>query len=337
MDAEKSQNASVQLGLGTLSFIVCFAAWGLISSFAPRFGDAFHLTATQAAFLVAVPVILGALARIPMGMLTDLYGGRTVFAVLMLVSAVPPLWASVAGSYNMLLAGAFCLGLAGSSFAVGVGFVSRWYPPHKQGTALGVYGLGNIGQSAVVFFGPVLAATFGWQAVFRGISGVLVAWAVIFFLFARNSPNVSRPKTLGEVLHVIGRERLAWVLAAFYGLTFGGFVAFSIYLPTLLKDQFHLNATSAGLRRQGSSCSLRSCGPLAVGYPIASAARRCCPSSFLGLHHFRCCWRGRRWSRSRRVRLGVRRCWVWETGLCSNWCRNISKKIREPLRVWWER
>ena len=83
--------------------------------------------------------------------LADLYGGRTVFTVLMLVSAVPPLWASVAASYNMLLAAAFCLGLAGSSFAVGVGFVSRWYPPRKQGTALGVYGLGNIGQSVVVF------------------------------------------------------------------------------------------------------------------------------------------------------------------------------------------
>src|SRR6476646_2080162 len=170
MSAAKSQNASVQLGLGALSFVVCFAVWGLISSFAPRFREAFHLSATQTAFLVAVPVILGALARLPMGMLADLYGGRIVFAVLMLVAAVPPLWATAAASYNKLLAAAFCLGLAGSSFAVGVGFVSRWYPPQKQGTALGVYGLGNIGQSAVVFLGPVLAATFGWQSVFRGIS-----------------------------------------------------------------------------------------------------------------------------------------------------------------------
>jgi NNP family nitrate/nitrite transporter-like MFS transporter len=251
MGAEKSQNASVQLGLGTLSFVVCFAAWGLISSFAPRFRDAFHLTATQTAFLVAVPVILGALARIPMGMLADLYGGRIVFTALMLASAVPPIWASVAGSYHMLLAAAFCLGLAGSSFAVGVGFVSRWYPPRKQGTALGVYGLGNIGQSVVVFLGPVLAASFGWQAIFRGISVLLVAWAILFFLFARNSPDTARPKALGEMLAVIRRERLAWVLAAFYGLTFGGFVAFSIYLPTLLKDQFHMSAASAGLRTAG--------------------------------------------------------------------------------------
>jgi ferredoxin len=115
----------VQLSLGTLSFVVCFAAWGLVSSLAPRFREAFHLTATQTAFLIAVPVTLGALARIPMGMLTDLYGGRVVFTVLMVVAAIPPIWASFASSYSMLLAAAFWLGLVGSSFAVGVGFVSR--------------------------------------------------------------------------------------------------------------------------------------------------------------------------------------------------------------------
>jgi NNP family nitrate/nitrite transporter-like MFS transporter len=247
----KTRNASVQLSLGTLSFVVCFAAWGLISSFAPQFRQNLHLTATQTAFLVAVPVILGALARIPVGMLTDLYGGRVVFTVLMLVAAIPPVWAASVSSYKMLVAAAFFLGLAGSSFAVGVGFVSRWYPPRKQGTALGVYGLGNIGQSIVVFGGPVLAVTLGWQAIFRGISALLVIWAVVFFLFARNSPNVPRPQGLNEMLRVLRSERLAWVLSAFYGLTFGGFVAFSIYLPTLLRDQFHLNAASAGLRTAG--------------------------------------------------------------------------------------
>ncbi len=251
MATQKSRNPSLQLALATLSFVVCFAAWGLISSFAPRFRETLHLSATQTAFLVAVPVILGALARIPMGMLTDLYGGRIIFTALMITSAVPPIWASFASSYGMLLAAAFCLGLAGSSFAVGVGFASRWYPPQKQGTALGVYGLGNIGQSAVVFLGPVLAVSFGWQTVFRGISVLLVVWAVVFLLLGRNSPSVVRPKGLDEMLGVLRRERLAWVLSAFYGLTFGGFVAFSIYLPTLLKDQFHLKPADAGLRTAG--------------------------------------------------------------------------------------
>ena len=247
----RSRNATTQLLLGTLSFVVCFAAWGLISAFAPRFRDAFHLSATQSALLIALPVILGALARIPMGMLTDLRGGRAVFTVLMVVSAIPPIWASFANSYPILLAAAFCLGLAGSSFAIGVGFVSRWYPSQKQGTALGVYGLGNIGQSLVVFLGPLLAVRFGWQRVFWGVSALLITWALIFGLLARNAPERPQPKTPGEMLALLRRERLAWVLSAFYGLTFGGFVAFSIYLPTLLKDQFHLTAADAGLRTAG--------------------------------------------------------------------------------------
>jgi NNP family nitrate/nitrite transporter-like MFS transporter len=247
----RDRGALTQLSLGTLSFVVCFAAWGLISAFAPRFREAFHLTATQSAFLVAVPVILGSLARIPMGMLTDRYGGRLVFTALMIVSAVPPIWATLANRYSMLLAAAFFLGLAGSSFAVGVGFVSRWYPPQKQGAALGIYGLGNIGQSVVVFLGPMLAAQLGWQFVYRGVSVLLVCWAIVFVLSARNSPDRSQPKSLGELLGLLRRERLAWLLSAFYGLTFGGFVAFSIYLPTLLRDQFHLSATDAGLRTAG--------------------------------------------------------------------------------------
>ena len=251
MTAGKSGNASLQLWLGTFSFVVCFAAWGLISSFAPRFRDSLHLTATQTAFLVAVPVILGSLARIPMGMLTDRYGGRATFTVLMVTAAIPPVWASFAFSYGMLLAAAFCLGIAGSSFAVGVGFVSRWYPPQKQGTALGIYGLGNIGQSAIVFLGPVLAVTLGWQLVFRGMAIVLLSWAIAFYVFARNAPGVVARKGIDQMVGVLRRERLAWVLSAFYGLTFGGFVAFSIYLPTLLKDQFHLTAANAGLRTAG--------------------------------------------------------------------------------------
>lgn len=251
MAGERKQSAGTQLTLGTLSFVVCFAAWGLISSFAPRFRQMFHLSATETAFLVAVPVILGSLARVPMGMLTDRYGGRIVFFLLMLASAIPPVWAAKASSYGMLIAAAVFLGLAGSSFAVGVGFVSRWYSPERQGAVLGVYGLGNIGQSIVVFLGPVLAASFGWESVFYGLAVLLVVWAVVFVLFARNSPNLTRPKTLGEMTALLRRERLAWILSAFYGLTFGGFVAFSIYLPTLLKDQFRLSASSAGLRTAG--------------------------------------------------------------------------------------
>ncbi len=103
----------------------------------------------------------------------------------------------------------------------------------------------------VVFLGPVLAARFGWESVFRGISILLVVWAVTFAWFARNAPATAPPRTLGAMLALLGRERLAWVLSAFYFLTFGGFVAFSIYLPALLRQEFQLTATDAGFRSAG--------------------------------------------------------------------------------------
>lgn len=246
-----SPSSKSQLALGSISFAVCFAAWGLISAFAPRFREIFHLSATQTAFLVAVPVLLGSLLRIVTGMLGDRFGGRVIFAALMLVVAVPAFVVPMVHSYNNLLVVAFFLGIAGSSFSVGVGYVSRWFPPHMQGGALGVYGLGNIGQSAAVFLGPVIAIAVGWQNVFRGCAALLVIWGITFFLFAGNAPNAPPPTGLGEMMRLLARERLSWILSAFYFLTFGGFVAFSIYLPVLLRDQFHFTPADAGFRTAG--------------------------------------------------------------------------------------
>ena len=239
------------MALGTGSFAVCFAAWGLVAAFAPRFREMFHLSATQAALLVAVPVLLGSLARLPAGMLADRFGGRVVFSVLMLLVSIPALLTPMAGSYSQLLLSGFFLGLAGSSFAVGAVFVSRWFSAEQQGSALGVYGLGTIGQSVAVFFGPLLAASFGWQNIFRGMALVLTVWAVVFWMLARNAPVTVRPKSSGEMFALLAGERLAWALSAFYFLTFGGFVAFSIYLPSLLKDQFRLAPADAGFRTAG--------------------------------------------------------------------------------------
>jgi MFS transporter, NNP family, nitrate/nitrite transporter len=251
MKLASRQNSSFHLALGTISFTICFAAWGLISAFAPQFRKLFALTPTQTAALVAAPVLLGALARLPMGMLTDRLGGRIVFSVLMLVSAIPAFVIPAAHNYQNLIALGFFLGLAGSSFAVGVGYVSRWTPAEKQGSALGIYGLGNIGQSAVVFLGPLIAAAIGWQSFYRGAALLLVSWAIIFALAARNPPEAKRPASINEMLLVLAREKLSWVLALFYFLTFGGFVAFSIYLPLLLRDEFGLSATDAGFRTAG--------------------------------------------------------------------------------------
>ena len=246
-----SSKADLNLALATLSFAICFAAWGLMSALAPYFRDLLHLDATQTALLVVVPVLLGSLARVPMGMLADRIGGRAIFTGLMLVVAVPTALVATAESYHTLLLVAFFLGLAGSSFAVGVGFVSRRYVPERQGTAVGIYGVGNIGQSAVVFGGPLLAAVLGWQKVVAGLAALLVVWAIIFAVVARDPQDTARPTSLGEMISVLRRERLSWALSAFYFLTFGGFVAFSIYLPSLLRRSVSPRSADAGFRTAG--------------------------------------------------------------------------------------
>jgi len=239
------------LVLATVSFALSFAAWGLIAGVASVFAGLYNLTASQTALLVAVPVLLGSVARLPMGIATDRFGGRLVFTALLVFSSIAAFIVPLTRSYESLLVAAFLIGMAGSSFAVGAAFVSRWTPAARQGTALGVYGMGTLGQSFAVFGGPVVATQLGWEAVFRGTGAVLLIWAVVYFLFARNPAQAARPATIAAMVTVLRRAPKAWLLGAFYFLTFGGFVAFSIYLPTLLRTQFGLTPADAGARAAG--------------------------------------------------------------------------------------
>jgi NNP family nitrate/nitrite transporter-like MFS transporter len=247
----ESGSARRALALATISFTLSFAAWGLIGGLASIFAELYHLTASQTALLVAVPVLLGSLARLPMGMLTDRFGGRPMFTLLLILAAIAAWLVPETTSYRTLVATAFFLGLAGSSFAIGAAFVSRWTPAARQGTALGVYGLGTMGQSLAVFGGPVIASWLGWPTVFRGMSLLLLAWALVFVTFARNPTRAARPASVSAMFALLARAPRAWLLGAFYFLTFGGFVAFSIYLPTLLRTQFGLTPADAGFRAAG--------------------------------------------------------------------------------------
>jgi nitrate/nitrite transporter NarK len=223
----------------------------MIAAFAPHFRDRLGLDGARTALLVAVPVLLGALARLPMGLLTDRFGGRALFAALMVALAIPAALVPEVPSYGALLGVAFLLGLAGSAFTIGAGYVSRWARPEAQGAVLGVYGLGNAGHSAAVFLGPLVASWSSPAAVFRGVALALVAWGVTWAMLARDAPARRPAVALSDALRLLGRERLAWALSAFYFLTFGGFVAFSIYLPVLLRDTFALSPADAGFRTAG--------------------------------------------------------------------------------------
>ncbi len=244
--------AARALFLSSSAFAVSFAVWGLIGALAPTFAQAYGLSAKAKSLMIAIPVLLGALGRIPAGMLADRFGGRRVFAALLLLSAIPAVLIGWSNSYAQLIGLGLFLGLAGSTFPVGVGFTSKWFTPDQQGTALGVYGMGNIGQSVAVFGAPVLALALGsWRPVFYVFAAVSAIWALVFYLFARDAASDMKPKTVAENFAVLRREPVAWVLSLFYFLTFGGFVAFSIYLPSLLKDNFKLSAADAGARTAG--------------------------------------------------------------------------------------
>jgi MFS transporter, NNP family, nitrate/nitrite transporter len=245
-----SSSAPTQLALGTGAFALCFAVFGSLSAMMPILSRQLHLSPIQKSVAVALPVLLGSLGRIPLGLLTDRLGGRWVFTVVMALSIVPAFLMGGVHDYAHLLAYGFLIGVGLASFSVGVGFVSGWYPAERQGFALGVYGAGNIGQSLAAFGAPVIAAVWGFRWGFWTFGALLAVWLLIFAASARNAPRRSAPKKLIDMLKPL-EDRRSWVLSLYYFLTFGGFVAMAIYLPIFLTEMFHLTPQDAGLRTAG--------------------------------------------------------------------------------------
>ena len=243
-----SRRATANLALATVAFALCFTAWSLIAPFAKTFKHDLGLNYTEALLLTAIPVVLGSLLRVPLGILTDRYGGRLMFTLLLASSALPAILFGYAHAYWAILAVGFLLGIAGASFAVGVPFVAGWYGRERQGFALGVYGVGNIG-TAVAFFGAPPVSNRWGQATVGWITGIaLLAGAVLFFLLARDAPSTAAPADYGAVLR---SGRRLYRLAFFYFITFGGFVAMGFLLPTLLQDWFGYSKSTAGARAAG--------------------------------------------------------------------------------------
>ncbi len=248
MDQRVSRRAGWNLGLATLSFTLCFAAWSLISPFAKSFKEDLHLSYTQALLLTAVPVVLGSLLRIPVGTLTDRYGGRLMFSVLLAFSALPAVLFGYADGYWALIGVGFLLGVAGSSFAVGVPFVAKWYRNERQGFALGVYGMGNVGTAVAFFSAPAIVDHWGRPALGWITGAILLGGATLSASAARDAPAGGRPAAYRQVLRAGWR---LYRLAFFYAITFGGFVATFLLLPTVLQDWFGFSRSQASARAAG--------------------------------------------------------------------------------------
>lgn len=248
------RGAGAQLAAATAAFTVCFYAWALLGPLGPDLQDELALSDLELSIVVAVPVLLGSLMRIPLGALTDRYGGRRVFTALLAYTPLPLIaLALFHASLGVILLFGFLLGFAGASFAVGVPFVNRWYPPERQGAALGIYGMGMGGTVLAGLTAPAIADELGISAPFW-LAGALVALtAVGFYAIARDAPGAASGATGGlfAPLAVFRTSGRAWALTLFYFLAFGGFVAMFLYLPKLLTGVHDLTKTDAGARAAG--------------------------------------------------------------------------------------
>ncbi|UGS36556.1 nitrate/nitrite transporter [Capillimicrobium parvum] len=252
---ERAGSAGTELALATLAFAVCFYAWSLLGPLAPDIQDDLGLSDFQSSVMVAVPVLLGSLMRIPLGWLTDRAGGRRVFTALMAFTPLPlialALWHD---SLTPIIVFGFLLGFAGASFAVGVPFVNGWYPPERQGSALGIYGAGMGGTVVAGLTAPRIADAWGLAAPFWVATGLVIVIAFVFYALARDAPRAARtgpaPGMFGA-LSVFRSSGRAWALTLFYFMAFGGFVAMFLYLPKLLTGVHDLSKSDAGARAAG--------------------------------------------------------------------------------------
>ena len=252
-----TRSPGLMLALATLGFAVNFWAWALVSPLGPLFreqGTLGPLTESDVALMVAVPVIVGSLGRIVVGALTDKLGGRVMFPIISGITIIPVLFLGFFAqtSYAAILVGGFFLGIAGTAFAVGVPFVNAWFPPERRGLAVGIFGAGMGGTAISALTTVKLYTNVGESAPFLITAGVLAAYAVLAWVVLRDAPGRVAPTTsLVTRLSANARLPITWQACLLYAVAFGGYVAFSVYLPAYLKTDYDLTPADAANRMAG--------------------------------------------------------------------------------------
>jgi NNP family nitrate/nitrite transporter-like MFS transporter len=230
-----------------LYFDLSFMTWVLLGPLGIAISKSFGLTPAQKGFMVAVPVLSGAILRLVAGLMVDHIGPKRTGLILQLLvlAGLGVAWLLGVHSYNQVLILGLLLGVAGASFAVALPLASRWYPPEYQGLALGIAGAGNSGTALAALFAPSLAQAYGWQNVVGMAALPLAVAFVVYLIFAKDAPNRPPAKTLAEYLSVL-KTRDAWWLMGLYGVTFGGFVGLSSSLTIYFNAEYGLKAVTAG-------------------------------------------------------------------------------------------
>ncbi|HRL94358.1 MAG: nitrate/nitrite transporter [Pseudomonas sp.] len=236
------------LGMSTLAFTVCFMVWMMFAVLGVPVKELLQLNETQFGLLAATPVLTGSLVRLPLGLLTDKFGGRIVFFILMLVCVLPIYMISLATEYwHFLVLGLF-VGLAGGSFSVGIAYVAKWFDKSTQGTAMGIFGAGNAGAAVTKFVAPAIIAAASWQMVPKVFSAVMFITALLFWFltYENKAHRVPSSVSLKEQLLTL-KDPKVWRYCQYYSIVFGGYVALALWMTKYYVQEYGFNLQSAAL------------------------------------------------------------------------------------------
>lgn len=240
----------MQLPLQTANLIVGFMVWVLISSLLPFIREDIAIPTEKLALVTAVPVVLGSILRIPLGYYANVFGARIIFLVSFILLLFPVFYISAASSFTDLMIGGTLLGIGGAVFSVGVTSLPKYYPKEKHGLVNGIYGMGNIGTAISTFAAPVIATQVGWSMTVKLYLVLLLVFAALNFLFGDKYEVKVKTPIIEQIKGVYKNEKL-WFFSLFYFITFGSFVAFTIFLPNFLVTYFELEKVDAGMRTAG--------------------------------------------------------------------------------------
>jgi NNP family nitrate/nitrite transporter-like MFS transporter len=256
MQRSEAYKRNSVLAMNTFGFTVMFAVWVVFAIVGIEIRKEAGLSETEFAVLVALPVLTGSLLRLPIGMATDWFGGRPIFTALLASTAAPLLLLTIARSYWQYLALGLWIGMAGTSFAVGIAYTSAWFPARLQGTALGIFGAGNTGASLTKLLAPALMTVIpvggiglvpgGWRFVPFVYAGMVVVAAAIYWTFTYTDAGHHKTHSLAEMLSPLKHARV-WRFSLYYFLVFGGYVALSLWLPKYYIDVFGFDLKTAAL------------------------------------------------------------------------------------------
>ncbi|MBU3029168.1 nitrate/nitrite transporter [Paracoccus marinaquae] len=241
------------LWLSTTAFTLCFAVWTIFSIIGLAIKDELGLTESQYGLLIATPILTGSLTRLILGVWTERYGGRLIFSLQMILTGAATWALTWAETYPAFLVAALGVGLAGGSFIIGVAYVSKWFPAGKQGTALGIFGMGNVGAAVTKFLAPFVLVAWGWEAVAQIWAVAIVLMGVVFFLMARDDPAFRARREQGIAAPSLAEQFAplknlqVWRFSLYYFFVFGGFVALALWLPHYLTDVYGADVRVAGM------------------------------------------------------------------------------------------